>query len=198
MEASVPPADFYEGDGENRRKGKGVHAYCLYCETKRCVDIAASIEKRYGYRSFSPQIIQRKWKKGVPLEERHACLPGYIFVYTNEAVKPYFRVSGVIRCLGNDELIGRDLDFAMMLYRKGGVIGVIRLAEVGDRCTIDDPAWSDMQGKIVKLDRGRKRCCVEFEFDKVKRTVWVGYELVIAAPDQTEAPDSDRAEQNAE
>ena len=35
-----------------------------------------------------------------------------------------------------------------------------------------------MEGLVVKLDRGRKRCCVEFRFDDTQWRVWVGYELV--------------------
>ena len=29
-----------------------------------------------------------------------------------------------------------------------------------------------------EIDRGRKRCCVEFTFDDVRRTVWLGYDLI--------------------
>ena len=165
-----------------------MHAYCLFCETRKCESIAGQIETRLGFQSFSPRIIQRKWVKGVALEESHAWLPGYIFVYTEEPVLPRFRVDGVLRCLGNEELSGNDLDFAMMIYEKKGVIGTIRLIEEGDRCRVADPAWRGMSGTVVKLDRGRKRCCVEFHFDDAQWRVWVGYELV--ERDQTE-PDID-------
>lgn len=157
-----------------------MHAYCLFCETRKCREIAGQIEKRMGHRCFAPQIIQRKWVKGAMLEDRHDWLPGYVFVYTEEKVLPRFRIDGVLRCLGNDELSGADLQFAEMLYRKDGIIGTIRLAEVGDRCKVADPAWEGLSGTIRKMDRGRKRCCVEFEFDGVKREVWVGYEMVEA------------------
>ena len=157
-----------------------MHAYCLFCETRRCRDIALTIERDCGYRSFSPQIIQRKWVQGVAREERHDWLPGYIFVYTEEPIWPRFKVKGVIRCLENDELTGKNLEFAEMLYRRDGIMGTVKLAQVGERCRIADPAWEGMRGTVVKLDRGRKRCCVEFEFDGVQRNVWVGYEMVEA------------------
>ena len=156
----------------------GVHAYCLFCETRKCADIAATLQKQTGHRCFAPQIIQRKWVKGKAQEERHAWLPGYIFIYTEQPVLPRFPAPGVLRCLGNDELSGRDLEFAEMLYRRDGIMGTIRLAEEGDRCKVADPAWEGMHGTVVKLDRGRKRCCVEFVFDGTKWNVWVGYELV--------------------
>ena len=155
-----------------------MHAYCLFCETKRCKEIAAAVEEKYGHRSFSPQIVQRKWVKGVPFDERHDWLPGYIFIYTKEPVTPRFAVKGILRCLGNDELRGNDLKFAEMLYLRNGVFGDIALAEVGDRCRVADPAWESLSGTVVKLDRSRKRCCVEFDFDGIRRKVWVGYEIV--------------------
>ena len=40
-----------------------------------------------------------------------------------------------------------------------------------------------IQGKVVKMDFGRKRCCIEFEFDEVRRTIWVGYEMVRKDPE---------------
>ena len=155
-----------------------MHAYCLFCETQRCGLIAAYIEKTKGLRCISPRIVQRKWVKGEAREENHDWLPGYIFLYTEEPIHPRFDIGGIIRCLGGGELTGKDLAFADMLYQQNGVIGTIRLAQVGDRCHVADPLWETLQGTIVKMDRGRTRCCVEFEFDQVKRTVWVGYDLV--------------------
>ena len=51
-----------------------VHAYCLFCETQRCRIIAEYINRNYSYLCFLPQIIQRKWVKGVPKEERDEML----------------------------------------------------------------------------------------------------------------------------
>ena len=165
-----------------------MHAYCLFCETKRAEEIAIRIQKDTGNRCISPQILQRKWVKGVPQEVRHRWLPGYIFVYTEAPVEPVFRYPGVLRCLGYDELSGGDLKVAEAILRCDGVMGIVRLAEVGDRCKVDDPAWEGLTGTVVKLDRGRKRCCIAFEFDRVMRNVWVGYELV--APTQTQQPET--------
>jgi len=85
---------------------------------------------------------------------------------------------GIIRRLGDGELKNEDLAFANMLYERKGVMGTIHLAEKGQYCTVSDPLWQKMEGKVIKIDRGRKRCCVEFTFDQVKRTVWLGYEMI--------------------
>ena len=154
------------------------HAYCLFCETQRCKVIAELIRRNYGYHCFSPRIIQRKWVKGIPVEESHDWLPGYVFLYTEETIVPRFRIDGIIRCLGKGELAGRDLLFSDMLYRHNGVLGQVSLINAGDRCVIADPSWQGIQGTVIRMDRGRKRCCIEFEFDEMKRSVWVGYELL--------------------
>ena len=163
----------------NILEGEEMHAYCLFCETQRCRDIAAILKNKYGLRCFSPQIIQRKWVRGVALDESHDWLPGYIFVYTEEPANMYFpQVKGIIRCLGKDELAGQDRRFADMLYQKNGVMNTVKLVQIGDRCRVADPSWEKVRGTVVKLDRGRKRCCVEFEFDGIRRSVWVGYDMV--------------------
>ncbi len=155
-------------------------AYCLFCETQRCRTIAGYITKNFGYTCLSPQIIQRKWVKGVPTEEKHDWLPGYLFLYTEGKIFPRFDISGIIRVLGNGELNGHDLAFAEMIYRKNGVMGNVSLVREGERCRINDPAWNDLQGTVIKMDHERKRCCVAFEFDDARRTIWVGYEILDA------------------
>lgn len=155
-----------------------IPAYCLFCETQKCLSISRIIEQCWGIHCIYPEIIQRKWVKGIPEEKKHALLPGYIFLYPDEPLKNAIRIPGIIRILGNGELQNMDLAFATMLKEKKGVIGTIRLVEVGERCTIEEPFWGEMKGKVIKLDRGRKRCCIEFVFDSVRRTVWLGYELI--------------------
>ena len=163
-----------------------MHAYCLFCETQKCSTIAALIEHTMGIRCFSPVIIQRKWVKGVCEEQHHQWLPGYIFFYTDTPIKEPIKLPGIIRILGNGELKGDDLAFADMLYAHNGVMGTIRLAEVGQYCTVDDPLWQRMEGKVINIDRGRKRCCIEFGFDNLKRTVWLGYDLIKPVIDPVE------------
>ena len=155
-----------------------MHAYCLFCETQRCRQIAEIIRKEYGLICFAPTIIQRKWIKGIPTEEIHDWLPGYLFLYSDEPVSQHLRINGIIRVLGNGELAGQDLKFAEMVYSRGGTMGIAPLIQEGDQCRIADPAWQELQGQVVKMDFGRKRCCVEFVFDGIARTVWLGYDII--------------------
>ncbi len=162
-----------------------MHVYCLFCETQRCRQIAAIITKDYGYECIYPQIIQRKWVRGIPTEVCHDWLPGYLFLFSEQPVQARMNISGIIRFLGNGELEGQDFAFAEMIYRRQGVMGTVPLLQEGDKCSIADPAWKEIRGKVVKMDSGRKRCCIEFDFDGITRTVWVGYELI--RKDQEEA-----------
>ena len=155
-----------------------MHAYCLFCETQRCRQIAEYIRKTCGYQCFSPQLVQRKWVKGIMTETSHDWLPGYLFLYTEEPTIRRFNIDGIIRILGKGELEGQDRQFAEMIYHREGVMGTIPLIQEGGRCRIKDPAWENLQGKVVKLDRERKRCCVSFEFDGQIHTVWAGYEII--------------------
>lgn len=153
-------------------------AYCLFCETQKCSIIARLIERCWGIPCISPQIIQRKWVKGTAQEVHHFMLPGYIFLYPEKSLEKNIRIPGVIRTLGNGELQDTDLAFANMLREHNGVIGTIHLVEEGDRCTVNDPLWQKMEGRVIKVDRGRKRCCVEFAFDNLQRTIWLGYDII--------------------
>ena len=153
-------------------------AYCMFCETQRCRQISEYLRITRGVTCISPVIIQRKWIKGVPTEEPHDWLPGYLFLYTEEPVFQRFDADGIIRVLGNGPLTGQDLKFAEMIYRRNGILGSLSLVQEGDRCIISDEAWNELRGKVIRLDRGRRRCCVEYEFDGIIRTIWVGYELV--------------------
>ena len=155
-----------------------MQAFCLFCQTQRCGDIAAFIRKTKGWKCISPRIIQRKWVRGAAIEVSHDWLPGYLFLYTDETDYPHLQIDGIIRVLGQGPLTGTDLAFAQMIEQREGVLSTIRLAEVGDRCHIADPLWEKLEGTILKIDRGRKRCQVAFEFDNQRRSIWVGYDLV--------------------
>lgn len=153
-------------------------AFCVFCETQRCRQIANYLRITRGLICISPLIIQRKWVKGVQTEEKHDWLPGYLFVYTESQEFQRPNIDGIIRILGNGPLTGQDLEFAKMIYRRNGIMGSLSLIQEGDRCIISDPAWDGLNGIVTKMDRGRKRCCIEYQFDSETRTIWVGYELL--------------------
>ena len=112
--------------------------------------------------------------------------PGMFFSIPMNPLPIPCRFQGLSGNWGDGELQNEDLAFANMLYDHDGVMGTIQLVEEGQYCTVSDPLWQKMEGKVIKIDRGRKRCCVEFIFDDARRTVWLGYELVNPINDKTE------------
>ena len=78
-------------------------------------------------------------------------------------------------------LAHNDVADHVVFEGKGVVEKVLKegLQIVGEKVHMfNDPLWKDTEGRILKIDRGRKRCCVEFVFDDIPRTVWLGYDLV--------------------
>ena len=168
------------------KKEETMVCYCIFCVTQKTSQILEELSSGNiipGLTVLQPKIVQRKWIRKNATEEIHDYLPGYLFLYTKEQIQPRFDISGIIRCLGNSELNGQDLAFAEMIYQKKGVMGIISLMCDGERCRINDPAWEQIHGKVIRMDKGRKRCCIEFEFDGIKRSIWAGYEIVLTEQD---------------
>ena len=162
-----------------------MYAYCMFCQTQRCRIIAKLMEIRGADRAFSPQIIRKQRKQGVNVEKRFDLVPGYVFVYSRERLTDYrmfFGMDGVIRRVGRREdgyeLEGEDLDFAMKLLEKDGVVGAMQVCKVGDRVMLEDPLFAGCRGRVTAIDYRKERAKVEFVFDEHSMTSWVSLDLV--------------------
>ncbi len=162
-----------------------MYAYCLFCQTQRCEVIAKLMEIRGVDRAFSPHIIRKQRKQGVNVERRFDLLPGYVFIYNKDRLTDYrlfYGMNGVIRRVGRREdgyeLEGSDLDFAMKLLEKDGLVGTMKICRVGDEVTLEDPLFSGCQGRVVAIDYRKERAKVEFEFDNNSCRTWVSLENV--------------------
>ena len=162
-----------------------MYVYCLFCVTQRCAVIAKLMEVRGAYRAFSPRIIRKQRKKGENIERSFDLLPGYVFIYSEERLTDYrafFGIDGVIRRVGRRddgyELEGPDLDFAMKLLKKDGIVGAMKVCHVGDDVTLEDPLFSGCRGRVAEIDYRKERAKVEFIFDKNSCSTWVSLEDV--------------------
>ena len=160
-------------------------AYCLFCQTQKCRDIAHILEKRGVMRAFAPQIIKRQRVKGKNTDALYDLLPGYVFLYSDVELPDYrmFRgINGVIRRIGPEDkryaLEGSDLDFAMNLYRKNGVVGQVTILKVGDAVRLDDPLFNGCQGQITQIDYRKQRARVTYRFAGMNCFTWVACELI--------------------
>ena len=162
-----------------------MYAYCLFCQTQRCEVIAKLMEIRGVDRAFSPHIIRKQRKQGVNVERRFDLLPGSVFIYNKDRLTDYrlfYGMNGVIRRVGRREdgyeLEGSDLDFAMKLLEKDGLVGTMKICRVGDEVTLEDPLFSGCQGRVVAIDYRKERAKVEFVFDRNSCSSWISLEDV--------------------
>ena len=162
-----------------------MYAYCLFCRTQRCVAVAKLMEVRGVSRAFSPQILRKQRKKGENLDCRYDLLPGYVFIYSDEPLTDYRLFSGIdgvfrwVGCRENGyELAGTDLDFAMKLLERDGLVGAVRICRLGDEVVLEDPLFSGCRGRVIKIDCRKERAKVEFVFDKNSCSTWVALENV--------------------
>ena len=162
-----------------------MYAYCLFCLTQRCKVVAKLMEIRGVDRAFSPQIIRKQRKQGENISKSFDLLPGYVFVYSEERLTDYrlfCGMDGVIRRVGRTEqgyeLAGPDLDFAMKLLEKDGVVGSMKACRVGDDVTLEDPLFSGCEGRVIEIDYRKERAKVSFVFDNAQRDIWVSLDGV--------------------
>ncbi len=175
-----------------------MYCYCLFCLQQNAETIIRQLSHDPSLEVLSPRLIQRKWVKGVPTEESHPYLPGYLFLYSEKPVESFasFRREGVIRVLGDQEnrflLAGNDLQFAERLHDCGGVLGIQKVYEAGDRIRLCEGVLTGFAGEITKVNRQRRRMEVTFMFDGVARKVWMGYDIVTKPADGENASANDK------
>lgn len=162
-----------------------MYAYCLFCLTQRCKVIAKLMEIRGVDRAFSPQIVRRQRKKGENKEVRYDLLPGYVFIYNEEKLTDYrifYGMDGVVRRVGRTpegyELAGSDLDFAMKLLEKDGLVGAMKVCKIGEEVTLEDPLFNGCKGKVTRIDYRKERARVDFVFDGMACHTWISLDSV--------------------
>ena len=159
---------------------------CLFCETgkeKRVVD--AIHKEQLGHAIFAQRVKIVRINREEYKEELSPLLPGYVFVYADQedvSAASYHKVPHVVRVLsyenGADELVGRDLEFANWLWRQSGRIGVMKAVQIGDRVEIVDEAFKGLQGKIIRMNRGRKNICVTLDTKTTPMKILLSYRVI--------------------
>lgn len=153
-------------------------AYCIFCKTGLEKNIALHINSLHPEATvISPARVLMEKKKGQWTDCEKPLIPGYIFIYSEE--EPLFdkikALTDVYKVLsyqdGTKELMGADLEYANWLYKHNGKIGPSKALVEGSTVKVTDGPLKDGIGKIIRLDRHKRRAWVEFEFAGKKQKV---------------------------
>ena len=157
-----------------------MHSYCLFCDTQRCGVIAELLERCGVDRAFSPKLVGRERKQGVLLEKRYDLLPGYVFLFTQQALpdlREYRWIDGLIRYVGRAEdqyeLTGGDRSFADALFEQDGILRPLTLVREGERVSLRESVFAGARGEVIRVDLKRQRAKVAFVFDGLPFSTWV-------------------------
>ena len=162
-----------------------MNCYCLFCQTAKCSTIARNAMQKFNCRAIVPKQIQHTWVNGKIADVEHDLLPGYVFLYFEKCsldVSAANMIQGVIRCLTSVnekyELGGNDEQFALMLLKKNGVIGKIKVYEEGQMIRICKGIYEGVETRILKVDRHKSRMQIELPFANMAVKTWVEFEVV--------------------
>ena len=164
----------------------------------RPTSIASLLELNVpGLRAFSPQIVKRQRKQGKNVDVCFDLLPGYVFVFVTEKLLSFnlfHGISGILRQIGNAEdgyaLSGGDLDFAMNLYEKDGLVGQVTLFKNGESVVLSDPLFNGCQGKITQVDYRKQRARVDYRFAGMGCFTWVAFDMIVRPASAEQTADS--------
>lgn len=168
-----------------------MYSYCIFCKTgseKKVVELLATKELKYI--SIAPTRILQEKRKGVWRHKEKILFPGYVFLYSEDKIEPeqIKRTPGLYKILNYDaefmELHGSDYEYSMWIYKHQGCIETSKVLTIGRTVKVVDGPLLDGFGKIVKLDKHKRRVWVEFQFAGQLRTVTLSAECVEELPEQ--------------
>lgn len=111
-----------------------------------------------------------------------------MFVEREMPIKQKARAQNLYKILeyehGIAQLTGQDEEYALWVFRHQGKIAPSKVLVEGDKIITVDGPLKDCTGKIVKLDKHKRRAWVEFEFDGHKRIVSLSAECVEQAKNE--------------
>lgn len=161
-------------------------AYCLYCKTGSEEKLVTLLKKdmrdylNLDLEVIYPSRLMNQRKQGQWRRVEQPLLPGYIFLYLDDATEfPLFIIKQEREAYkilrnpdGSMELRSGDMQYAMWVYNHGGkFVPSTIVFKDGQLIKVLDGPLKDMEGRIVKLDRHHKRVVVGFMFAGAERRV---------------------------
>jgi transcription antitermination factor NusG len=160
--------------------------YCVFCRTGAEYQVSKLIGQIHQeIQVIVPVRILQERCRGIWEERKKPLIPGYVFLFVEETVTFDYvrRILDVYKVLdygvGVRELLGADFEYAKWIHVHHGVIGPSKILEEGEEIKILEGPLCNCVGKIVKLDRRKKRAWVEFDFDGRKQKISLSVDNVV-------------------
>lgn len=148
-----------------------LNAYCIFCKTGSENYVKQQINK-IDDNIIAIVPVRVLWEKhnGKWETRERPMLPGYVFLYYEDKLP-----DDILRTLvrhyklleydtGKRELWGYDYEYAMWIYSHNGRIEESKALFEGDIIKVVDGPLAEGIGRIIKLDRHKRRAWVEFDF----------------------------------
>ena len=160
------------------------YIFCLFCRSGSERQLARGIELRFPHiRAIAAMQEKHKYIDRHYEIDRRNFLPGYLFLYTNEAIDvlAIHRMDKVFKLLGDGrdiaELRGRDRVFAEWIWRNDGEIGISRIRTTETGFEVRSGPLKHFLKEIVKLDKHTKNALVRMDFLEEKKEIWLAFDF---------------------
>lgn len=160
-------------------------AFCIFCKSGSECTVAKKInELNIGAEALVPIKAVQEKRKGIWQEKNQILLPGYVFLYANEDLDHNLkgRISNIYKILqyqdGAKELTGSDYEYAMWVNRNHGSIKTSRVFTEGKEVKVVEGPLIDICGKIMKLDKHKRKVWVEIDFCGQKKIISLSVECI--------------------
>ncbi|GHU66163.1 hypothetical protein FACS1894184_03480 [Clostridia bacterium] len=156
--------------------------YCLQVMANRQNAIAVESPNFFPCKAISPLVVHRIWTKNGIEKRQRLLIPGYVFVFSDEAMNPkkFIDVSGVVRVLeygyGEYALADEDERLARWLLKYDGTIGLSKAVNVGSRIVATEGPLRDYVGRVGRIDKSRRRAQVVFSFVNTAWKSWLDFD----------------------
>ncbi len=163
-----------------------MEAFCIFCKNGSEQKIIKIInENSRNVTALAPTRIVQEKRGNTWTKSEKPLIPGYIFMYTEDPqdlisspkVKDMYKILEYDP--GTRNLTGPDYDYAMWIYNNHGKIIPSQVFEDGDEIKVLDGPMANFGGRIIRIDKRKKRALVEFDFDGKKRQVSLAVDFMV-------------------
>ncbi len=161
-----------------------LYIYCVYCKSGFEEYVANAIKIKLNVEVFFPCKQMKEKRKGEWQVKEKPITPGYIFIYSKKklAFEKDMNITNLYKILQYEdktkELIGQDYEYALLIYKHSGCLETSKIMTSGSEVRIIDGPLKNLNGKIIKLDKHKKKAWIETVFFNELTTITLGVEFL--------------------